>query len=104
MLRAVRDNYADTLSTLPALLEQENAASIHFYIGNLTNLRKDLFPSLQEAYQQWHAEGNLAALKSMALTGKSHWERICGQVLDIAKTTPDNLNAELSQLIENNRL
>jgi hypothetical protein len=104
MLRAVRDHYADTLSTLPALLEQENAASIHFYIGNLTNLRKDLFPSLLEAYQQWHTEGNSAALKSMALMGKSHWEHICGQVLEIAKSAPENLNAELSQLIENNRL
>ena len=104
MLRAVRDHYADTLSTLPALLEQENAASIHFYFGNLSNMRKDLFPSLQAAYQRWHEQGDLQALKSQTETGKSHWEALCGKVLDIAKSAPDNLNAELTQLIENNRL
>ena len=104
MLRAIRDHFADSLSTLPTLLEQENAASIHFYMGNLTNLRKDLFPSLQAAYQLWHEHSDITALKSMARTSKSHWENLCGQVLEIAKTTPDNLQTELSQLIENNRL
>ena len=104
MLRAIRDHYADTLSTLPALLEQENAASIHFYIGNLTNLRKDLFPSLVDAYRQWHEEGNVDALKTISLAGKAHWESVCGQVLDIVKSAPEHLNAELIQLIETNRL
>lgn len=104
MLRAIRDHYADTLSTLPTLLEHENAASIHFYFGNLTNMRKDLFPSLLSAYQQWHETKNLAALKAIAHTGKTHWESICGQVLDIAKSGPDNLNTQLIQLIEDNRL
>lgn len=104
MLRAIRDHYADALSTLPALLEQENAASIHFYIGNLTNLRKDLFPSLMDAYRQWHEYGNLQALQALASTSKTHWETVCGKVLDIAATASDNLHAELTRHIENNRL
>ena len=104
MLRAIRDHYADTLSTLPSLLEQENAASIHFYIGNLTNMRKDLFPSLLDGYRQWHEEGNLKTLRSLIDTSQRHWEALCGKVLDISKTAPDNLNTELVQLIENNRL
>jgi hypothetical protein len=104
MLRAIRDHYADTLSTLPALLEQENVPSIHFYIGNLTNLRKDLFPSLSTAYQEWHEQGNLQTLKDLANTGRTHWEAVCGKVLEIAKAAPDNLHAELSQFIESNRL
>ena len=104
MLRAIRDHYADTLSTLPALLEQENAASIHFYIGNLTNMRKDLFPSLLAAYQQWHEKGDLSALTSIARAGKSHWENLCGEALALAQSTPANLNAELIQLIEKNHL
>jgi len=104
LLRAIRDHYADTLSTLPALLEQENAASIHFYIGNLTNMRKDLFPSLLEAYRQWHEQGDLRALRALTSTGKDHWENVCGKVLDIARTAPDNLTSQLNQYIESNRL
>jgi len=104
MLRAVRDHYADTLSTLPALLEQEQAASIHFYIGNLTNMRKDIFPSLMTAYQHWHEQGNLKPLRDLVVTGKAHWEEVCGKILDIAKAEPENLQDQLSQFIENNRL
>jgi len=104
LLRAIRDHYADTLSTLPALLEQENAASIHFYIGNLTNMRKDLFPSLLDAYRQWHEQGDLQAMRALTLTGKTHWEAVCGKVLDIARTAPENLTTQLSQYIEANRL
>jgi hypothetical protein len=36
MARAVRDHYADTLHTLPTLIENNNRASIHFYFANLT--------------------------------------------------------------------
>ncbi|MEJ2450274.1 MAG: hypothetical protein P8047_06320 [Gammaproteobacteria bacterium] len=104
MLRAIRDHYADTLSTLPALLEQENAASLHFYIGNLTNLRKDLFPSLMTAYQQWHEQGDLQAFKDLTSEGKTHWEEVCGNVLEIAATKPDNLQTELTDYIESKRL
>jgi hypothetical protein len=104
MLRAIRDHYADSLSTLPTLLQQENAASIHFYIGNLTNMRKDLFPSLTQAYQKWHENGDLQALKSLVQTSKAHWETVCGEVLAIARNTPEDLSTKLNQYIENNRL
>lgn len=105
MLRAVRDHYADTLSTLPALLEQENEASIHFYIGNLNNMRKDLFPSLMTAYQQWHEHNDLQALRDLTITGKSHWENVCGSILKMAETTTaDELQSELSNYIEKSRL
>ncbi|MBI1425178.1 MAG: hypothetical protein GC149_17150 [Gammaproteobacteria bacterium] len=103
MLRAIRDHYADTLSTLPALLEQENAASIHFYFGNLTNMRKDLFPSLMMAYQHWHEQGDLNALRKLARAGKDHWESVCRGVLEIAQTSPENLHARLTDFIESNR-
>jgi len=35
MARSVRDNLADSISTLPRLLEDNNEASIHFYFSNL---------------------------------------------------------------------
>ena len=53
LLRSVRDHLADCSSTLPELIEQKNIPSLHFYIGNLNNLRKDVFPGLLKAYESW---------------------------------------------------
>ncbi|MDH5547409.1 MAG: hypothetical protein OEZ43_17635 [Gammaproteobacteria bacterium] len=49
--RAVRDHLADTLVTLPALLEDENFASIHFYMANLEGFRKVIWPELVQVYR-----------------------------------------------------
>ncbi len=53
MARAVRDHLADCMNTLPELVRQGSAASIHFYLGNLNNMRKLIFPGLGGAYQEW---------------------------------------------------
>lgn len=104
MLRAIRDHYADTLSTLPALLDQDNAASIHFYIGNLSNMRKDLFPALMSAYQGWHERNDVEAFRELTQTGREHWENVCRKVLEIAQNNPDSLQHSLGDYIESQRL
>lgn len=76
MLRAVRDHYADALKTLPLLLETDNPASIHFYFGNLTAMRKKLAPSLLKAYEKWHESGDLQALQELLPKLESHWQSI----------------------------
>lgn len=80
MARAVRDHLADCLVTLPRLLaqgESETApAALHFYIGNLTNMRKAIFPTLTEAYDAWRSGGGLQALRETAARGRDHWQRL----------------------------
>jgi hypothetical protein len=49
MARAVRDHLADCLVTLPALAEATDPALLHFYVGNLTAMRKEVFPGLLAA-------------------------------------------------------
>ena len=49
--RAVRDNLADCLVTLPAILEQDDDASLHFWFANFDGLRRGLFPRLAAAYE-----------------------------------------------------
>ena len=80
MLRAIRDHLADSLTTLSTLLANENAASIHFYFGNMTAMRKHLAPSLIEAYQHWHETSDFSALKEVCERSQAHWQCIAKEV------------------------
>ena len=111
MLRAVRDHLADTLTTLPALLENTdnsdnsdnsdkgaNDASIHFYFGNMTAMRKHLAPSIIKAYQHWHETGDLSMLKSYQKSAQSHWQKLIDDITQNFKDTQDS--SSLATLIE----
>jgi hypothetical protein len=80
-IRAVRDHLADCLSTLPALLEAENIPSLHFYFANFTAMRKELFPSAFQAYQQWVKTGELTHIDKMATSGQHYWSDVAKQLL-----------------------
>ncbi len=85
MLRAVRDTLADTITTLPALIHNNNKASIHFYFSNLTNMRKHLNPKLLTAYNEWQLSGNYAPLKSLITLSREHWLGLIKKILQIHK-------------------
>lgn len=73
MARAVRDHLADALVTLPKLAEQADAPALHFYVGNLNNMRKHLFPALTAAYDAWRTGGDTEPLAAVAAQGREHW-------------------------------
>jgi len=73
LARAVRDNLADCLSTLPRLIERNAVCSIHFYFANFDGVRASLFPLLDRAYRRWRDTGNLEPLREAALAGSAHW-------------------------------
>lgn len=73
MARAVRDLYADCLSTLPGLLARGEPAAIHFYFANFIGMRRKLFPELAGAYEYWVQEGSLAPLRQIAASGRQQW-------------------------------
>ncbi|MBI4998956.1 MAG: hypothetical protein HZC22_19055 [Rhodocyclales bacterium] len=75
--RALRDNLADCLVTLPALLAQPDAASLHFWFANFDGLRRDLFPRLVAAYEQ----NDGAALAAAVAAGRRHWLAVAQDVL-----------------------
>ena len=72
--RAMRDHLADTWITLPNLLEREAEASIHFYFGNLSGMRKAIYPSLMRAYERWIATGKLKYLHDALGSGLDYWQ------------------------------
>lgn len=89
MARAVRDHLADSLVTLPNLMAQNEMASIHFYIGNLSHMRKSLFPALQDAYEQWRNDGNSGPISDLAGQGQQYWLDLGNEMLSIHRKDPE---------------
>ena len=98
--RSVRDNLADCLRTLPFLIEQNNAASLHFYFANMTYMRKTLFPASIQAYQQWVATGALEPLSKTVHQAIPHWEDAIQSLLILDKKSAKNMTQEMTDLIE----
>lgn len=81
-IRAVRDHLADALKTLPAIVENRNTESLHFYLANLTDLRKALFPKLVSNYQQWVTDSDWSVLDNMLESNQSYWLGLAKDILD----------------------
>lgn len=104
LLRSARDHLADCLSTLPSIIETENIPSLHFYIANLTHLRKDLFPNLLTAYENWTNTLGFNEIKAIVEEGALHWKNICLSVLSAWENDKNVEPQALITIIENNKL
>jgi hypothetical protein len=81
MARAVRDHLADCLHTLPLLLEPGREPSLHFFMANLSAMRKQLFPALESAYRHWLETGHTGQLQTLAERGRGHWHDVARRML-----------------------
>ena len=104
MARAVKDLLADSLSTLPGLIENYNPASLHFYAANLVAMRKELFPSFKDAYQTWVHTNNLKPLKKLVATGVVHWSNLANEMLNCYEREGDTGVPKLESLVRKNYL
>lgn len=104
MVRAVRDHLADALSTLPGLLSDMRGASLHFYVANMANMRKDLFPRLMTAYETWTVTGNTRELEQLTGEATAHWQRLAEEMLEIYREQGPGCQPALISLIEANTL
>ena len=100
LARSVRDHLADCLQTLPFLIEQNNAASLHFYFANMSYMRKTLFPSAILAYQQWVEAGTLDPLKKTIRQAIPHWEGAMQSLLMLDKKPTKNITRDITTFIE----
>ena len=103
MIRAVRDNLADSLTTLPVLLRKGDDPSLHFFFANLTNMRKELFPSLTRSYENWVTTGKRNGIEALVSASENHWNRLANQVLVTYRKNSDDFSDRLNDLIENNK-
>lgn len=74
LIRTVKDNLADSMTLLPALVSQQKSASIHFYIANMSAMRKALFPELIKVYRDWTQNNDFSLLESLLSPAKKHWQ------------------------------
>ena len=104
LARAVRDNLADSLFTLPYLIQQQNPASLHFYFANLNNLRKQIFPSAISAYQRWSETDDISVLSDLAERGVDHWSKTLHDILAIAASSVQKTDLDITLAIEQKKL
>ncbi|MBU1237633.1 MAG: hypothetical protein KJ634_03345 [Gammaproteobacteria bacterium] len=79
--RAVRDNLADCLVTLPALLVQPDDASLNFWFANFDGLRRELFPRLAAAYETGKVSRGDTPLREAVAAGADHWRDVALRLL-----------------------
>ena len=99
-MRAVRDHLADCLNTLPALARQGEAPPIHFFVGNLSPLRRQLFPALGEAYETWRRTGDASVLEAVAEQGRYHWAEMGRRLLDLPRSAGEDLPGLVLETLE----
>ena len=83
MARAIKDHIADALSTLPRLVENNDASQIHFYFANVSGMRREIFPGLMQTYQRWQESRNPSTLASITQRSQDHWLRLARQMLEV---------------------
>ncbi|MBD3620130.1 MAG: hypothetical protein HUJ28_11730 [Chromatiales bacterium] len=100
MARAVRDLLADSLSTLPHLLEKQDEASLHLYIANLNGMRKELAPGLKQAYDHWIESGDLEQMERFAQMGRDHWLETAQRLVELHKQEGISGMKAMQQMLE----
>jgi hypothetical protein len=100
MARAIRDHWADCRVTLPVLMERRDEASIHFFIGGLSGMRKQLYPGLLAAYEQWHERGEWSILSCCVEAGEAHWAGLCRELLAFHGKPATEVQDEIKTLLE----
>lgn len=88
--RAIRDHLADSLTTLPGLLQDNDTARLHYYFANFVDIRRGIWPGLRKAYQQWSTTGSSAALADEIGNGKEFWKRTAEGLLDAYRQSAES--------------
>jgi len=96
LARAVKDNLADCLATLPGLLARGGTASLHFWFSGFDGLRRELFPLLAAAYQtKVGADGT--AIAAAAAAGARHFADLARRLLEMDESAIEALSQDIAQ-------
>lgn len=99
LARAVRDNLADCLVTLPTLVEREAWPSLQLWFAGYDGLRRELFPALGEAWAKVSPGGTAlaaAALLPVLASGARHWREVAERLVATDEATIDALSHDLA--------
>ncbi|HEY9099186.1 MAG TPA: hypothetical protein VIN38_09980 [Thiobacillus sp.] len=98
LVRAVRDHLADCMVTLPTVLEREALGSLHFYMANLSGLRRALFPALPQAYENWLGSHDTSKLAQAVNEAETHWLDVAQQLMTTFHRDTAQGETQLDQL------
>jgi hypothetical protein len=98
--RAVRDLLADSLVTLPALLEQKNDSSLHIYFANLSGMCRHMAPGLDAAYQKWNETGNSNPIYEFTKRGQDYWLQKGLSLLDVFRDRGSEAKEDMEAALE----
>jgi hypothetical protein len=104
MARAVRDHIADCLRTLPMLTRARQETSLHFFFGNLTGMRREIFPGLQAGYRECLTTGDCEPLQAIAEVGREHWTGVAREVLELHRAFGAGAAQPIGRLVRENYL
>lgn len=102
MARAVRDNIADMLSTLPELIKRNEPAQLNFYFANMSSMRKVIFPGLMSAYTHWLESHDTSKLSEIIPPARDHWIKMAEQMINLYKQHNKSAHTHMENLINNN--
>jgi hypothetical protein len=97
--RALRDLLADTQVLLPALLEQGNIPSLHFYFANYTGIRRRLFPEAVEAYHKYIDNNKIESISDVVYDAADRWQQAAVELLAIYQAHGEAAKTPLESLI-----
>ena len=98
LARAVKDNLADCLVTLPGLLQRRAGDSLHFWFSTFDGMRRELFPLLVEAYGSGVGAGDAAILIDAAKAGGIHFTELGLRLLQMDEATIEALSHETAAI------
>ena len=84
--------------TLPTLLAREAYGSLHFFVANLSGLRRALFPALLQAYEAWLKDQNKMHLSGLIARGEAHWLALARRLIMRFYANPQEGDALISQM------
>ncbi len=91
LMRAVRDNLADCLVTLPTLIEREAWSSLWFWFSNFDGMRRELWPALA-AFDYAKVGADRTALVEIVHRGVAHWEAVARRLLAVDEAAVEALS------------
>jgi hypothetical protein len=95
--RAVKDNLADCLVTLPGLLARGGGDSLHFWFSIFDGLRREMFPRLLAAYGSRVGAGDTAIL-AVAKAGQAHFLALARRLLEMDESAIEALSHEAGSI------
>lgn len=95
LARAVRDNLADCMVTLPRLLQRGAEDSLHFWFSTFDGMRREMFPRLVTAYADSAVgAGGAAILLDAAEAGRAHFAALGLRLLDMDEHGIESLSRD----------